>query len=112
MTSINLNRRMTLEAPVRVPDGAGGYTESWNELGVLWVELRARSGRETSGEDTSLSRTGFRILVRAAPFGSPSRPSPEQRFRDGARIFRIRSVAEYDQRGRHLSCLVDEEVVT
>ena len=112
MSRVNLNRKMLLEAPTRVPDGAGGYTESWSPLGSLWVELRARGGRETSGEDTTLSRTGFRILVRAAPFGAPSRPSPEQRFREGARVFRITSVAEYDQQGRYLSCLADEEVVT
>lgn len=111
MTLINLNRRMMLETPQRVPDGAGGYVETWTELGELWVELRARSGRETSGEETSLSRTGFRILVRAAPYGAPSRPSPEQRFREGVRVFRIKSVAEYDQTGRYLSCFADEEVV-
>lgn len=111
MGRVSLNRQMMLETPQRVPDGAGGYVETWRQLGLLWVELRARSGREASGEETSLSRTGFRILVRAAPYGAPSRPSPEQRFREGARVFRIRSVAEYDQAGRFLSCLADEEVV-
>lgn len=111
MASVKLNRRMVLEAPVRIPDGAGGFSETWAELGILWVALRARGGRETPGEDTSLSQTGFRILVRAAPFGAPSRPSPEQRFRDGNRVFRIRSVAEYDPDGRLLSCFADEEVV-
>ncbi|WP_299843148.1 head-tail adaptor protein [uncultured Roseovarius sp.] len=112
MAAVNLNRRMVLEAPNQVPDGAGGFTETWAELGSLWVELRARGGRETSGEETSLSQTGFKILVRAAPYGAPSRPSPGQRFRDGTRNFRIRSVAEFDQRGRYLSCFSDEEVVT
>lgn len=112
MTAPKLNRRMVLEAPERISDGAGGYSESWTERGVLWVALRARGGRETGGEDTTLSRTGYRILVRAAPHGAPSRPRPEQRFRDGARLFRIRSVAEYDAEGRYLTCFADEEVVT
>ena len=111
MNQLRLNRKMVLEAPERVPDGAGGYTETWTQLGTLWVELRARGGREASGEETSLSRTGFKILVRAAPHGAPSRPSPEQRFREGARVFRIRSVAEFDQAGRYLVCLADEEIV-
>ncbi len=110
MAGVSLNRKMVLETPLRQSDGAGGYTETWTELGKLWVELRARSGREMRGEEVSLSRVGFKILVRAAPHGAPSRPSPEQRFREGARVFRIRSVAEYDQQGRYLSCIADEEV--
>ncbi len=111
MTRPKLNRMMVLERPERVPDGAGGFIQTWIAMGELWCALRARSGRETRGQEISLSRTGFRILVRAAPHGAPSRPEPEQRLRDGARIFRIRSVAEYDQAGRYLACFVDEEVV-
>lgn len=112
MPPVSLNRQMVLEAPEHVPDGAGGFTETWVELGKLWVELRARGGRETSGEETSLSRTGFRIMVRAAPYGAPSRPLPGQRFRDGTRLFRISSVAEFDRQGQYLTCFSDEEVVT
>lgn len=107
---ISLNRSLVLEAPVRLPDGAGGFTQSWQEQGTLWAEVSARTGRETSGGDASLSRTGYRITVRAAPFGAPSRPAPEQRFRDGARIFNILSVAERDGAGRFLTCIAQEEV--
>jgi len=52
-----------------------------------------------------------RITVRAAPVGHAMRPRPEQRFREGARIFRITAVAEGDLRGRYLTCFVEEEVV-
>ena len=112
MAAIMRNRLMRLEEVQQVPDGAGGFTETWIELGKLWVDLRARGGRVTSGEEVSLSRTGFKIIVHAAPFGEPSRPKPGQRFREGARMFRIKSVAEYDQKGRYLSCFADEEIVT
>ncbi len=111
MAPVNLNRKLILETPVRVPDGAGGYIETWVQQGNLWAQIFARGGRETTGEDTSLSRTGFRILVRSAPHGAPSRPTPNQRFREGNRIFLVVSVAEYDQAGRYLACLSEEEVV-
>ncbi|WP_135505101.1 head-tail adaptor protein [Roseovarius aestuariivivens] len=107
---VHLNRRLVLEEEVRQADGAGGYLGTWAALGTLWADIRARSGRDASGEDTSVSRTGFRVTVRAAPFGAPSRPSPGQRFRDGMRIFRIEAVAERDAQGRYLTCFCEEEV--
>lgn len=110
MARVHLDRRLVLEAPSRSADGAGGYDETWVEQGVLWADLQARTGREADGEAASLSRTGYRITVRAAPFGAPSRPVAGQRFRDGARIFTITSVAEQDSRGRFLTCFAEEEV--
>lgn len=110
MTAVSLNRRLALEAPTRVPDAAGGYAETWVELGVLWADIRARSGREAAGEAVSLSKTGYRILVRATQYDAPSRPQAGQRFRDGNRIFQIRSVAEYDAKVRYLTCFCEEEV--
>ena len=52
----------------------------------------------------------YRITVRAAPFGAPRRPKPEQRLREGARVFRIAAVAEDDADGRYLTCFAQEEV--
>lgn len=111
MSGPNLNRRLVLEMTQRVPDGAGGYVESWAVAGTLWADIQARTGRTASGEEVSLSATGFRIIVRAAPYGAPSRPVPGQRFRDGLRVFRIESVAERDAAQRYLTCFCEEEVV-
>lgn len=106
-----LTRKLTLEARVQTSDGAGGFTESWVERGTLWAEVKHRTGRQVRGRPAaSVSLTSYRILVRAAPFDSPSRPKPEQRFREGARIYRILAVAEADPQARFLTCFADEEV--
>lgn len=110
MGGVTLNRRLVLEKADRVPDGAGGYDESWVALGTLWADLRARSGRDATGEAAHLSRAGYRITVRAAPHGAPSRPVPGQRFRDGSRVLAILAVAETDSDGRYLTCFAEEEV--
>lgn len=110
MGRVVLNRKLVLEEAQRVPDGAGGFDESWAEVGLLWAEVSARTGREAAGEGVSLSATGFRITVRAAPQGAPSRPVAGQRFRDGARVFRIEAVAERDHAARFLTCFCEEEV--
>lgn len=109
--AINLSRKLLLEAPVRTPDGAGGFSETWIVLGEMWAEVTARTGREKLGEATPLSSVNYSIIVRGAPRGSDARPLPEQRFREGTRVFRILAVAERDPAGRYLTCFADEEVV-
>ena len=111
MSMPRLNRRLTLESPGRVPDGAGGYEQTWTALGVVWAQLKARSGRETQVALAAVSTVPYTIMERAAPVGDPQRPVPEQRFRDGARVFHIRTVAEADPEGRYLICAAEEEVV-
>ena len=110
MKPVVLNRRLVLEAPERVADGAGGYVDGWVQLGELWAEVTARTGREKQGEAVPVSNVGYRITVRGAPVGASNRPLPDQRFREGTRVFRILAVAERDPNGHYLTCFAEEEV--
>ncbi len=105
-----LNRRLVLEAPERLPDGAGGFTEVWVAKGTLWAAIRGGTGRERVVPGAELSRVAYRITVRAAPVGADSRPRPGQRLREGSRLFVIEAVREHDPRGRYLDCFAREEV--
>jgi len=109
--SPRLNRQLALEARARVADGAGGFGESWRELGRLWAEVSARTGRGRDGEGLPLAQVRYRITVRAAPVGAPSRPRPGQRFRESDRIWRIEAVAERDAAGCYLTCFATEETL-
>jgi head-tail adaptor len=106
-----LNRPMVLEAAQRVPDGAGGFTVTWQPLGTLWAHVSLRSGRESGQMGTAASVTNYRITVRGAPLSSDERPRPDQRLRDGERMFLINAVAEADARGHYLVCFATEESV-
>jgi head-tail adaptor len=112
MSVPQLNRKLVLEAPLRVPDGAGGFSESWGALGVLWASVRAGTGREAEAAGLSISTVPYKITVRAAPVGAASRPVAGQRMRDGGRIFRVLAVTETDERARYLTRIAREEVVT
>lgn len=112
MSLPNLTRRFTLEAPVRLPDGAGGFSQSWAALGTLWGEVQSASGREAGGDVSAVSRVSLRITLRAAPQGAPSRPIAGQRLRDGTRLFSILAVTEADASGRYLTCYATEETAT
>jgi hypothetical protein len=54
---------------------------------------------------------GYKIVVRAAAFGAPDRPKPEQRFREGERLYLIQAVTEEDPAGHYLACFATEEAV-
>ncbi|MCV2880979.1 head-tail adaptor protein [Actibacterium sp. XHP0104] len=104
-----LSRRLVLEAPQRVADGAGGWSEAWQVLGTLPAEVIAGAGRERAGQGAALSRMAYRITVRGAPVGASFRPQAGQRFREGGRVFHIQAVAERDPRGAYLICFAEEE---
>lgn len=105
-----LTRPLVLEGRVQTPDGAGGFTLAWQALGTLWAEVTPGAGREVTGQEVTLSAVPYRITVRAAPQGAPSRPVPGQRFREGARVFAIVAVTEAGGAGRYLTCFAREEV--
>ena len=112
MRAPRLNRAFVLEQAARTTDDAGGYVEGWTPLGTLWAEVTARSGGSVRGGSTPLGRVRYRIVVRGAPLGSPQRPGPGQRMRDGERVYRIEAVGEHDPQGRYLICYANEEIVT
>lgn len=109
MKAVNLNRLLMLEQQVRTADGAGGFAVTWEAVGPLWAEVLPGAGRDTGGEEVTLATVPYRITVRGAPQGSPRRPLPEQRLRDGGRVFRILAVTERDAQGHYLSCFAREE---
>lgn len=110
MTVPRLNRKLVLEYAVRSQDGAGGYVETWEELGVLWGQITPRKGRLTTGLGGAVSVGGFKIIVRGAPEGQSNRPDPGQRMRMGTRIFRIDAVTESEPDGMYLICETEEEL--
>lgn len=109
MTVPHLNRSLVLEAPVKLADGAGGYTRTWEPLGVVWAEVKAGVGRTLGASAATLSRVPYRITVRAAPPGAASRPVAGQRFRDADRVFHIIAVAERGASAAFLTCHAEEE---
>ena len=51
MARVVLNRALVLETADQLPDGAGGYSQTWRALGTLWAAVEPRSGREREKEE-------------------------------------------------------------
>lgn len=109
MSRPRLNRKLVLEAPVRVSDASGGYTVDWQALGTLWAQMTARTGQEIAVGSAPVSAVSYRIVVRASPEGAVGRPQPDQRFSEGSRTYRIVAVTEHDVEGQYLICFASEE---
>lgn len=106
MKAPNFNRKLTLEGPARLGDGAGGFLETWEALGTIWAQVLPRG----AGREVETSELKLKVTLRASPQGAPSRPTASMRFRDGDRIYRIEAVTEADGAGRFLVCFAKEEV--
>ncbi|WP_406736466.1 head-tail adaptor protein [Thioclava sp. GXIMD4215] len=110
MSVPKLSTCLVLEEPQNVPDGAGGLIETWVELGELWAALDFGTGTERADQLRAIAAVSVTVTVRSALRSSPRRPTANQRFRLGDRVFRILAVAE-DAPG-YLRCFAREEVVT
>lgn len=107
-----LNRKLVLEEALRTSDGFGGFDETWQALGTLWANVNTGAGAEGATAGGAFSVVKYRIVVRSAPFGAVSRPKPDQRFREGSRLFVIEAVAEHDGGGKFLECWAREEFLS
>ena len=103
MTKIGeLDRRLTLEAPVTVSDGAGGTTVTWQPVAKVWAQVRSRLGDERQWAEALTAEATHLIRVRRTRVLASS-----MRFTEGARVFEIRSLIED---GRHWTdCLCREK---
>jgi SPP1 family predicted phage head-tail adaptor len=102
MQIASLRDRLTLEQPLRAPDGGGGASISWQPIAELWAHVRPISGDERLEHDQVAGRLTHRVWIRQR-----AGVSPAMRFRQGARIYEIVAVLQSPRR-THLTCLCEE----
>ena len=88
-----LNRRLTLEAPVETPDGAGGVARDYAAMATLWAEVTPIAARDNVVAAGLGATITHRIVIRVGPD-----ITTRHRFRDGARVFRIATIRERNKR--------------
>jgi head-tail adaptor len=103
-----LTTRLILEEQVAAPDGAGGEADIWVAIGEHHAVLLARNASEGEAGARRFGAVSYRATIRYAHHGAIVRPRPDQRFRDGARIFNILGVADVDDRRQWLTCWLEE----
>ena len=86
-----MRRRITLEAPVRTPDGGGGAAVAWTTVATLWADLRSLSGTEQLIAEGLQGKVTHEIVIRKRMDVSPA-----MRLRYGQRVFIILAVLDRD----------------
>jgi SPP1 family predicted phage head-tail adaptor len=97
-----MRERLTLEQPVRTPDGAGGATVAWQPVTEVWAHVRPISGDERLRHDQVAGRLTHEVWIRHR-----TGIAPAMRFTQGARIYEIVAILELGRRSR-LTCLCEE----
>ena len=110
MSAPRLNRRLVLEAPDRVPDGAGGYRQTWVALGGDVGRGEARDG---AGEARGLRGDLLGALPDLRARRAGGRPVAARGRSKGSAMAggsnRIHAVTEADPAARFLVCYTYEE---
>ena len=79
-----LNRRLTLEAPVEADDGAGGVTRSYQPVTTLWAQVTPVAARADVQADALAAVRRDTIVIRMR-----DDITTRHRFSEGARLYRI-----------------------
>ena len=85
MTNIGeLNRRLTLQAPLESDDGSGGVTRSYQTVTTLWAQVTPVSARADVAADSLGGALRQRVIIRLR-----DDVTTRHRFVEGVRIYRV-----------------------
>jgi SPP1 family predicted phage head-tail adaptor len=99
-----LRREMTLETASAEPDGAGGHSEIWTEVALVFGAIEPLAASGVFGAGQTLETVTHRITLRHRDDVRSG-----MRFRRQGRIFQIVTAHDADESGRYLVCRVREE---
>ena len=99
-----LRLRLELQKATAMPDGAGGSALAWNTVATIAADMQpVRAGERDVGEGLG-DLTLQRVVIRHR-----SDVAAGDRYRLGARLFRVVSVSDPAKDGRFLVCPAEEE---
>lgn len=79
-----LNRRLTLEAPLESDDGAGGVTRAYQAAARLWARIVPLAARPAAAADSLGQVRRMTVIIRMR-----DDVSTRHRLREGARVYRV-----------------------
>ncbi len=98
-----LRYRVTLEAPIDAPDGAGGFSRSFAPVAHLWARIAPGGAREDFVEQRPEQMTNHVVTIRWR-----EDVAKDMRFVHRGRRLRIQSAVDPDERRRFLVCQCEE----
>jgi len=97
-----MRERVTLQAPLRTPDGAGGAVVTWSDVATVWAQVMTRAGGERPAGERMEARRALQVMIRYR-----SGVTADMRLMWQERALDIRSVSDID--GKRHTLLIDCE---
>ena len=88
-----LKTRLAVQQPVETPDDQGGVVRTWTTFATVWAQVMPLAARRDVEADSDGAAQRCRIVLR-----SSLSLTLQHRFSDGARIYRIVSIRDRDER--------------
>lgn len=105
-----LRKRVTFQVETRVPDGGGGFSETWGGDIVVWGQLVPERGSERLEAGRLEAALGGVLRIRSSSETAVITEAYTVKI-DGQR-YQIRSISNPDQRGKVLEMVVEKGVAT
>ncbi|MFN3888981.1 MAG: phage head closure protein [Beijerinckiaceae bacterium] len=99
----DLDRRITIEAPLDTIDDIGGVNRVWTHVDDVWAQVTPIAGREDFAAEREESAVTHRVLVRWRPD-----ITGVMRLRLDARVLAIHAALDWDSRRRFLLLQCEE----
>ena len=99
-----LRNRLVLQTVTAVPDGLGGFAESWSDVATVFARIEPVSADSRFGAGQTLETVTHRMTLRRR-----GDVEPGMRFACAGRIFVIVTVHDPDESGRYLVCRTREK---
>ncbi len=106
-----LDKRVSLQSLTSTPDGAGGFSSSWQTVSTVWahVEPLAANSAYGGGEYSEARQIAYRQRVRIT-LRYITGVTADMRVVMGSQLFNIRQVINQDMQNRVLEIIAEEGV--
>ena len=98
----DLRDRLTIQRETRTPDGAGGFTTAWSDVGTVWAQAVPSGGQERLIAGSLRSKQGWTITIRWR-----GDVTNKDRFVLNDRALNIGSIEDPDRRRERLVALCE-----
>lgn len=101
-----LNRRVEIQAPLKTPDGMGGFTITWRTIDTVWAAIKPLRGQELLEAMQTNANASLKLVMR---YRQNVRMS--WRGKCGNRIFNFKSIVNPEDDKKTLEIVVTEQIL-
>ena len=105
-----LKKRITLQTPIAISDGAGGMQQEWQDYKTVYAEVNAIFDRRTSGTEVFASMQLMSVNYYMFAVRYASGVTKKMRIIYNKRIFNIKRVVNFGERNVILQIIAEENI--